>query len=96
MKYTAAILAALAVRVSAGSQSAAEATPQVSQPEGEDSSECQQSFDGPFKLTIVEEKMEKREMDQLEVSHSPPLRHRGIFGLLPLHSFPHDKENVFL
>ncbi|KAL2109453.1 hypothetical protein VUR80DRAFT_2440 [Thermomyces stellatus] len=65
MKYTAAILAALAARVSAKSEPAAVATPQVTPP-GEGSSECHQSVKGPLKLTVVEEKKEKRGIDQLE------------------------------
>lgn len=68
MKYTAAIIAALAARVSAVSEPAAQATPMLTAPQGE----CQPSVDGPFKLTVVEEKKEKRGLD-LEVNFPPCL-----------------------
>lgn len=89
MKYTAAILAALAARVSAKSEPAAVATPQVTPP-GEGSSECHQSVKGPLKLTVVEEKKEKRGIDQLEVSsfRQFPPRHIQALPSPSLLDFP--------
>lgn len=92
MKYSAAIVAALAAHVSAGTESASAtstSTPQATQTGGGGKAGCQETVEGSFKLTIVENGKEKRGIEGVEVSNRAPSLVPTKAQLIPsLHPFP--------